>query len=97
MAIGVNQTSPNTLTLLKKYKNSKDALDKFFKDFEDGPYYQTIKEPSAFKPYDLTKQRIFNYLVQNPTVETDSDRLDAIYNKQSKDDLFNLKKSFISE
>jgi len=36
-------------------------------------------------------------LVQSPTVEADSDRLDAIYNKQSKDTLFNLKKSFISE
>ena len=97
VTIGLNQFLSDNLTLLKKYKNSKDALDKFFKDFENGSYYQTIKEPSAFKPYDLTKERIFNYLVQSPTVEADSDRLDAIYNKQSKDTLFNLKKSFISE
>jgi hypothetical protein len=97
VAVGLNQLLTNNLTLLTKYRNSKNAMDKFFKDFEDSDYYKTFKDESSFKPYDISKERIFNYIVQTPTVEADADRLDEIYFKESTSRFFNLKKSFISE
>jgi hypothetical protein len=85
-------TGPASSGLYPRYKESKDVVDKRFKDFEDNYLKNKF---NTYNPYNRTKKRIMNYLGQVPPVPPNDQNLKDVWERSGNSNAFNLRKTFV--
>jgi len=82
--------------LYPKYETAKNYSYEFFKTYEtESVFYKKYK--TTYIPYsNVDKERVMDFVKQNPTNQNDADYLQNIWGSyNSTDDSFNFKKKFI--